>query len=129
MTSTSHTSTSSNVTPTQTSQENDKAGRLSTAAQAGIGVACGLFGLAAILALVLVMMKKHKKRNASKPESHGEYTSGTPNLLDDQSGIPMMSQKYVPLGELNADQMKQEMPASAVDPVELEGSEHARGKR
>jgi hypothetical protein len=89
----------------------------------------GFFGLAAILVSVLLLMKRHKKRNTSKPELHGEYSSGTPNLLDDQSGIPMMSQKYVPLGELNADQTKQEMPASAVDPVELEGSEHVRGKR
>jgi hypothetical protein len=46
----------------------------------------------------------------------------------------MMSQSYVPLGELNAhqpQQAKQEMPAGPVDPVELEGSEHehARGLR
>jgi hypothetical protein len=90
-----------------------------------------LFGLAAILGLVLLLMKKHKKRQANrKSELQGEHIIRNPNFSGDQDGggAPMMSQKYVPLEELNADQAKQEMPAGPVDPVELEDSECNRGK-
>jgi hypothetical protein len=127
-TSASGTSTSTNTTPSQTSSNNDRAGKLSTAAQAGIGVACGLFGLAAILGLVLLLMKKHKKRRESRSELQGEQITREPDFSSDQNGAPMVSQKYVPPEELNADQAKQEMPAGPVDPVELEDSEHHRGK-
>jgi hypothetical protein len=127
-TSASGTSTSTNTTPSQTSSNNDRAGKLSTAAQAGIGVACGLFGLAAILGLVLLLMKKHKKRRESRSELQGEQITREPDFSNDQNGAPMMSQKYVPLEELNADQTKQEMPAGPVDPVELEGYGHITAK-
>jgi hypothetical protein len=112
------------------SNDNDKTGSLSNGAQAGIGVACGLLGLAAILAMALLWMKRQKKRRANRSNLQKESTiSARPHFSDDQSGAPMMSQKYAPLGELDAQQTKQEMPAGPVDPVELEGSEHARGLR
>jgi hypothetical protein len=98
---------STNTTPSQASSNNDKAGNLSTAAQAGIGVACGLFGLAAILGLVLLSMKKHKKRRESRSELQVEQITREPDFSSDQNGAPMMSQKYVPLEELNADKISQ----------------------
>jgi len=127
-TSASQTSTSTNGIPSQTSSGNDKTGSLSTAAQAGIGVACGLVGLAAILGLVLLLIKKYKKRQESRSELQGEQITRVPDFSGYQHGAPMMSQKYLPLEELNADQAKQEMPAGPVDPVELEDSECNRGK-
>lgn len=110
------------------SNDDDKTGHLSTGAQAGIGVACGLLGLAAILAVALLLMKRQKKRRASRSDLQKESTivSGGPDFSDDKDGAPMMAQEYVPLGELDA-QDKQEMPAGPVDPVELEGGEHAAG--
>jgi hypothetical protein len=73
-------------------------------------------------------MKKHKKCRESRSELQGEQITREPDFSSDQNGAPMVSQKYVPPEELNADQAKQEMPAGPVDPVELEDSEHHRGK-
>jgi len=74
-------------------------------------------------------MKKHKKRRENRgSESQGEHVIRGPDFSGDQNGAPMMSQKYVPLEELNADQTKQEMPAGPVDPVELEGCGHITAK-
>jgi hypothetical protein len=75
-------------------------------------------------------MKRQKKRRANRSGLQKESAiSGSPDFSNDQGGAPMMAQKYVPLGELDAQQTKQEMPAGRVDPVELENSEHARGLR
>jgi hypothetical protein len=127
---TSQASTSIIATPSPTSNGNDKTGSLSTGAQAGIGVACGLLGLAAILALALLLMKRQKKRRANRSDLQKESTvSALPHFSDDQAGAPMMAQKYAPLRELDAQQTKQEMPAGPVDPVELESNGHAEGLR
>jgi hypothetical protein len=128
--STPQASTSIIATPSPTSNDNDKTGSLSTGAQAGIGVACGLLGLAAILALALLFMKRQKKRRAKRSDLQEESTiSARPHVSDDQAGAPMMSQKYAPLGELDAQQTKQEMPAGPVDPVELESNGNTGGLR
>jgi hypothetical protein len=128
--STSQATTSIIAAPSPTSNGNDKTGSLSTGAQAGIGVACGLLGLAAILALALLLMKRQKKRRASRSDLQKESTiTERPDFSDDQAGAPMMSQKYAPLGELDAQQTKQEMPAGPVDPVELESNGNTGGLR
>lgn len=45
---------------------------LSTRAQAGIGAACGLFGLAAVLALALLLVRRHKKRQERAARKHSD---------------------------------------------------------
>jgi hypothetical protein len=77
--------------------------------------------------------KKKKRRASARSDLQKEGTtttiSGRPDFSDDKVGAPMVAENYVPIGELSAQQAKQEMPAGAVDPVELEGSEHARELR
>jgi hypothetical protein len=64
---------------------------LSTGAQAGIGVACGLFGLAAVLAIGLLLIRRHKKRRAAASGGQGQ-----PYLLPEDAILPMAN-KYAPL--------------------------------
>jgi hypothetical protein len=95
----------------------DNSGGLSTGAQAGIGAACGLLGLAALLVLAFVLMKKRKGRQLRKPElQDGDFSD------DPKAKAAPMVQDYVPFAELEAREVKQEMPASFVYPVELEGA-------
>jgi hypothetical protein len=125
MTSDNGTSTSTTPTPTDQDKPDDSSSGLSTGAQAGIGAGCGLLGLAALLVLAFLLMKRYKKRRARKPDSqHG-------NFPDDHKAkvAASMVQDYVPFAELEAQEIKREMPGSYVYPVELEGSENFRGMR
>jgi hypothetical protein len=97
---------------------------LSTGAQAGIGVACGLFGLAAVLAIGLLMIKKYKKRHGTANQrEEQEY-----RLPDATSTAPLMANKYVPACGIGspqphevAPQPKPELSAGDTARVELEG--------
>jgi hypothetical protein len=90
---------------------------LSTGAQAGIGVACGLFGLAAVLAIGLLMIKKYKKRHGTANQrEEQEY-----RLPDATSTAPLMANKYVPVGGIGSLQPKPELSADGTARVELEG--------
>ena len=116
--------TSTDATPTSTGETNkDDSGGLSIGAQAGIGAACGLLGLAALLLLAFLLMKRRKTRRARKPElqRHGDFSDNPKAKV----AAPMV-QDYVLYAELEAREVKQEMPASFVYPVELEGA-HTRG--
>jgi hypothetical protein len=77
--------------------------------------------------------RKNKARRASRSELQGGHITRDPDFSDDQGAAALvMSQKHVPLVELNAQQPqqpKQEMPAGPVDPVELESGGNARGLR
>jgi hypothetical protein len=92
---------------------------LSTGAQAGIGVACGLFGLAAVLAIGLLMIKRHKKRRG----------------ISDQGQAPPMANKYVPTGGLESlqphehtPQPKPELSADTTARIELEADHDGTAK-
>ena len=114
------------MTPTPTSQDsNIGSGGLSTGAQAGIGAGCGLLGLAALLVLAFLIMKRRKKGRARNPElQHADSSDDHKTKV----AAPMV-QDYVPFAELEAQEIKREMPGSYVYLVELEGSEHFRGMR
>jgi hypothetical protein len=85
-----------------------------------------LLGLAALLVLAFLLMKRRKKRRAMQPElQHG---GDFPDDHKANSPAPMV-QDYVPFAELEAQEIKREMPGSYVYPVELEGSENVRGMR
>jgi hypothetical protein len=64
------------------------------------------------------MMKRRKKRRARIPSElqHGDFSD------DPKAKAAPMVQDYVPFAELEAREVKQEMPASFVYPVELEGA-------
>jgi hypothetical protein len=124
-------SSSSSITPPSNTRDptdnytGTTAPHLSTGAQAGIGAGCGLLGLAALLVLAFLLMKRRKKRRARKPDSqHGNF----PDDHKAKVAAPTV-QDYVPFAELEAQEIKREMPGSHVYPVELEGSEHFRGMR
>jgi hypothetical protein len=111
--------TSASTTPTPTSKDDSHdSGGLSTGAQAGIGAACGLLGLAALLVIAFLLMKRRKRRQARKPSEvqHGDF----PDDPKAKVAAPMV-QDYVPFAELEAQEIKREMPGSYVYPVELEG--------
>ncbi|KAM0705972.1 hypothetical protein Q7P35_007332 [Cladosporium inversicolor] len=71
--STSATSTNTNSARPDESADMSGSISLSTGAQAGIGVACGLFGLAVVLAMGLLMIKRHKKRRGINGEGEREH--------------------------------------------------------
>jgi hypothetical protein len=104
---------------------------LSTGAQAGIGVACGLFGLAAVLAIGLLMIKRHKKRRGiSDQGQEQEY-----RLPDSSSTAPPMANKYVPTGGLESlqphehtPQPKPELSADTTARIELEADHDGTAK-
>lgn len=109
---------STSTVPTFTSQDIKDGGGLSTGVQAGIGAACGLLGLAAILVLGFLLTKRRKTLRTWKPElQHGDFSE------DPNARTGPMVQDYVPFAELEAREVKQEMPASYVYPVELEGAD------
>jgi hypothetical protein len=71
-------------------------------------------------------MKRRKKRQERKPleVQNGDFS----NYPKAKVAAPML-QDYVPFAELEAQEIKREMPGSYVYSVELEGSEHIRGMR
>jgi hypothetical protein len=77
---------------------------LSTGAQAGIGVACGLFGLAGVLAIGLLLIRRHKRRRAAADGGQGQ-----PYLLSADAILPMAS-KYPPLDHPSAVQHQELVP-------------------
>jgi hypothetical protein len=96
---------------------------LSTGAQAGIGVACGLFGLAAVLAIGLLMIKRYKKRHGTVNQREEREH----RLPDATSTAPLMGNKYVPSGGTGTpqpheaiSQPKPELSADTTARVELE---------
>ena len=103
---------------------------LSTGAQAGIGVACGLFGLAAVLAIGLLMIKKHKKRRGRRDQvQEAEY-----RLPDAGSTAPPMANKNVPSSGLGSPQPQEVMPqpkpelSDTTAHIELEGDHEGAAK-
>lgn len=104
---------------------------LSTGAQAGIGVACGLFGLAAVLAIGLLMIKKHKKRRGMR----GQVQEHEHRLPDARGTPPPVMNTYVPSGGLRSpqphevtSQPKPELSAETTARVELEGDHEGATK-
>jgi hypothetical protein len=77
---------------------------LSTGAQVGIGVACGLFGLAAALAVGLLLIRRHKKHRAAASEGQGQ-----PYLLPADAILPMAN-KYAPLDQPSPIQHQELVP-------------------
>jgi hypothetical protein len=90
-TSTSSNNTGNNSTAHKANTDKSSGTSLSTGAQVGIGVACGLFGLAAVLALGLLLIRRHKKRRAA-----AEGGQGQPYLLPADAILPMAN-NYAPL--------------------------------
>ena len=104
---------------------------LSTGAQAGIGVACGLFGLAAVLAIGLLMIKRYKKRHGTVNQRE-EREHRLPYVT---STAPPKGNKYVPSGGLLSPQPhevtpqpKPELSADTTARVELEGGHEGAAK-
>jgi hypothetical protein len=88
-------------------------------------VACGLFGLAAILAISLLMIKRHKKRRGARDQEQEQAYR-----LPDATGTaaPPMADKYVPMGRPGSlqphelvPQPKPELSADTTALIELEG--------
>ncbi|GAB7334519.1 hypothetical protein MBLNU13_g06506t1 [Cladosporium sp. NU13] len=128
---TSTTSANTNSALPDESSEQSGGTSLSTGAQAGIGVACGLFGLAAVLAIGLLMIKKHKKRRGMRNQVQEEEH----RLPDAESTAPPMANKYVPPGGLGSPQPHEIMPqpkpelsADSTARVELEGDREGAAK-
>lgn len=75
--------------------------------------------------LAFLLMKRRKKARARNPElQHADSSDDHKSKV----AAPMV-QDYVPFAELEAQEIKQEMPGSYVYPVKLEGSENFRGMR
>ena len=122
----SMTSMGPNVNGTQYDEGSDSSEgtMLSTGAQAGIGVACGLFGLAAVLAIGLLMIKRYKKRRGT--DGQGQEQGHV--LPDVASVTPSAATKYLPMDGLASaqpheptPQPKPELSADYTARVELEG--------
>lgn len=99
--------TSASTAPVRTNNGNQekKSNRnsetsLSSGAKIGIGVACGLFGLAAILGVMLFLLRRHKKRRAGNVQAFTVEKKQEPEFPSAQSA-PSNSQKNLVLGELD----------------------------
>ena len=90
---------STNTNSTQSSESSDlsEGTNLSRGAQAGIGVACGLFGLAAVLAIGLLLISRYKKRHSIGHQSQEQAY----RLSEPASTAPPKTNKYVLLDGLS----------------------------
>lgn len=100
---------------------------LSSGAKIGIGVACGLFGLAAILGVALILLRRYKKRRANTVHAYAVDTKDIPEPPSAPSA-PSASQKNLVPGGMEDRQAQElmsqpssELPAEATTRAELEG--------
>lgn len=100
------TSRSSNDTDREETMDMSGGTNLSTGAQAGIGVACGLLGLAVVLAIGLLLIRRYKKRRATE----GQAQSQVQRTTDPAGTTSHVANKSAPPEELGSSQPSEPVP-------------------
>ncbi|KAM0718441.1 hypothetical protein Q7P37_005511 [Cladosporium fusiforme] len=119
-------STQSSSLEDQSSSAPNNASSLSDGAKIGIGVACGLFGLAAILGIALFLLRRLKKRRAvTTVDAYQVETKPIPESPIASNGPSTSQKKLVPGGTSMHDQQAQELMSQPQTELPGEGTARA----